>query len=291
MAHKAGFVNIIGKPNVGKSTLINAFIGEKLSIITHKAQTTRHRIIGIVNGNDYQVVFSDTPGILEPKYKLQEKMMDAVGSVFADADILLFLVEADSNFEYPEIIEKINTTKAPLLLAINKIDLSKQEIIELQISRLKEKFPKAEFFAISALHNHNIQNLFNRVLELLPENEPFYPKEDLSDRNIRFFVSEIIREKILLYYRQEIPYSIEVVVDSYKEGDNLDKIQVIIYVERDSQKSIIIGNKGEALKKIGTLSRKDIEKFINKHIYLELFVKVKKDWRNNENMLRQFGYT
>lgn len=291
MNHKAGFVNIIGKPNVGKSTLMNALLGEKLSIVTQKAQTTRHRIIGIANGKDYQIVFSDTPGILEPSYKLQDKMMNFIESVFDDADILLFLTENDNNFMFPEIIEKIKKINVPLLIAINKIDLSNQEIIGLQLNKLTEQFPKAELFAISALHNYNIQNLFNRILELLPDNPPFYPKEDLSDRNLRFFISEIIREKILLNYKQEIPYSVEVVVDSYTEGKKFDKIQTIIYVERDSQKSIIIGNKGEALKRIGILSRKDIEKFLNKHIYLELFVKVKKDWRNNENMLKQFGYT
>lgn len=290
MTHKAGFVNIIGKPNVGKSTLMNMLIGEKLSIITPKAQTTRHRILGIANGCNYQVVFSDTPGILKPKYKLQEKMMNFIENVFSDADILLFMTDIDDKFEHIEIIEKINKLELPIILAINKIDLSNQEKVTELIIKWKTLFPGAEIFAMSALHNHNIKELFDRILELLPENPPFYSKEDLSDRNTRFFVSEIIREKILMQYSQEIPYSVEVVIDSYEEGKKVDKIQAVIYVERDSQKGIIIGHKGEALKRVGMNARKDIEKLIGKQVFLEMFVKVKKDWRNNENMLKGFGY-
>jgi GTP-binding protein Era len=290
MTHKAGFVNIIGKPNVGKSTLMNMLIGEKLSIITPKAQTTRHRILGIANGCNYQVVFSDTPGILKPKYKLQEKMMNFIENVFSDADILLFLTDIDDKFEHAEIIEKINQLNLPIILAINKIDLSNQERVTELINHWKTLLPKVEIFAMSALHNHNIKELFERILELLPENPAFYPKDDLSDRNTRFFVSEIIREKILMQYSQEIPYSVEVVIEAYEEGKKVDKIQAIIYVERDSQKGIIIGHKGEALKRVGTNARKDIEKLVGKQVFLELFVKVKKDWRNNESALKGFGY-
>lgn len=290
MTHKAGFVNIIGKPNVGKSTLMNALIGEKLSIITPKAQTTRHRILGIANGEDYQVVFSDTPGILKPKYKLQEKMMNSVETVFSDADILLFLTDIDDQFEHKEILDKIGTFDLPLFLVINKIDLSNQEKVVSLIEHWKTLLPKAEVFVISALHNYNVKELFNRIIELLPENPPFYSKEDISDRNMRFFASEIIREKILMHYKQEIPYSVEVAIEAYEEGKKVDKIQAVIYVERDSQKGIIIGHKGEALKKIGTQARHDIEKLVGKQVFLELFVKVKKDWRNNENLLKGFGY-
>jgi len=290
MTHKAGFVNIIGKPNVGKSTLMNMLIGEKLSIITPKAQTTRHRILGIANGCNYQVVFSDTPGILKPKYKLQERMMNFIENIFSDADILLFMTDIDDKFEHIEIIEKINKLELPIILAINKIDLSNQENVTELVNKWKTLFPRAEIFAMSALHNHNIKELFDRILELLPENPPFYSKEDLSDRNTRFFVSEVIREKILMQYSQEIPYSVEVVIDAYEEGKKVDKIQAVIYVERDSQKGIIIGHKGEALKRVGMNARKDIEKLVGKQVFLELFVKVKKDWRNNENMLKGFGY-
>ena len=290
LMHKAGYVNIIGKPNVGKSTLMNALIGEKLSIITPKAQTTRHRILGIANGENYQVIFSDTPGILKPRYKLQEKMLSTIESVFTDADIILFLADIDETFEFTHIIEKINRLKLPVILAINKIDLSNQDKIMLLLKRWKEMIPQAEIFAISALHNYNIKELFNRIIELLPESPPYFPKEDLSDKNIRFFVAEIIREKILLLYKQEIPYSVEVVIESYKEDKKLDKIQATIFVERDSQKGIIIGHKGEALKKVGTQARKDIENLVGKKVFLELFVKVKKDWRNSESALRGFGY-
>jgi GTPase len=290
MSHKAGFVNIIGKPNVGKSTLMNALIGEKLSIISPKAQTTRHRIMGIANGEGYQVVFSDTPGILKPKYKLQEKMMEFVDSAFQDADIMLFLADIDETFENEDIFEKVNNLKIPVVLAINKADLSGQEVILALIEKWKRCIPKAEIFVISALRNYNVQGLFARLLELLPENPPYYPKEELSDKNVRFFVTELIRAQILRNYSKEIPYSVEVVVESYKETPTIDHISVEIFVERDSQKGILIGPKGEALKRVGTYARKDIEKLIGKKVFLEMFVKVKKDWRSNERILKGFGY-
>jgi GTPase len=290
MSHKAGFVNIIGKPNVGKSTLMNALIGEKLSIISPKAQTTRHRIMGIANGENYQVVFSDTPGILKPKYKLQEKMMEFVDSAFEDADVMLFLADVDETFENEGIFERVNQLKIPVILAINKADLSGQDAINTFIQQWKLRLPNAEIFVISALRNYNVQGLFNRLLELMPENPPYYPKEEISDKNIRFFVTELIRAQILRNYSKEIPYSVEVVVESYKETPTIDHIAVVIFVERDSQKGILIGPKGEALKRVGTYARKDIEKLIGKKIFLEMFVKVKKDWRSNENILRGFGY-
>jgi GTP-binding protein Era len=290
MSHKSGFVNIIGKPNVGKSTLMNAFVGEKLSIVTPKIQTTRHRIMGIVNGEEYQVVFSDTPGILKPKYRLQKKMMGFVESAFEDADIMLIITEKTDTFDTDEFFEKVNKLDLPLLLAINKADLSDQEEMVALIELWKTRLLKAEVFVISALKNYNVQGLFSRILELLPENPPFYSKDDISDRNIRFFVTEIIREKILFNYQKEIPYSVEVTIDSYQEGEKLDRISVIIYVERDSQKGILIGHKGESLKRIGIQARKDVEKFIGKQVFLEMFVKVKKDWRDNESLLKGFGY-
>jgi GTP-binding protein Era len=290
MSHKAGFVSIIGKPNVGKSTLMNALVGEKLSIISPKAQTTRHRIMGIANGNDYQIVFSDTPGILKPKYKLQERMMNFVDSAFEDADVMLFITDVDENFENNDYIDKFNLLKIPLLLAINKADLSSQDAMESLMVKWKGLLPKAEIFVLSALRNYNIQGLFSRLLELMPENPPYYPKEELSDKNVRFFVSEIIREQILRNYSKEIPYSVEVVVAAYKETPTIDHVSVEIFVERDSQKGILIGPKGESLKRVGTYARKDIEKLIGKQIFLEMFVKVKKDWRGNERLLREFGY-
>ena len=290
MAHKAGFVSIIGHPNVGKSTLMNELIGEKLSIMNPKAQTTRHRIMGIANGDDYQVVFSDTPGILKPKYKLQEKMMDFVESSFADADMMLFMTEPEDEFDTDATFVKLNKMEVPVLLVINKADLSTQEELEALLIKWKEQLPKAEVFIISALRNYNVTGLFKRILELLPENPPYYSKEDLSDKNIRFFVSELIREQILRNYSKEIPYSVEVVVEAYKETPDIDRISVVIYVERDSQKSIIIGHKGESIKRCGIYARKDIEKLVGKQVFLEMFVKVKKDWRNNENLLKGFGY-
>ncbi|HOK99444.1 MAG TPA: GTPase Era [Bacteroidales bacterium] len=291
MSHKAGYVNILGRPNVGKSTLMNAMLGEKLSIITPKAQTTRHRIIGIDNGDDYQIVFSDTPGIIKPKYKLHQKMMDFVREALTDADILLYLTDVEEKEEdLPPIFEEIQQLSIPLLVGINKVDLSNQSAVTQLVESWKNRLPSAEIFPLSALYNFNVDTLKKRILELLPEHPPYYPKENLSDRNLRFFVSEIIREKILLHYQKEIPYAVEVVIESYKESENLDRISATIYVERETQKGIIIGKGGEALKKIGIEARKDIEALVGKQVYLELYVKVKKDWRNNEKILNQWGY-
>jgi GTP-binding protein Era len=291
MPHKAGYVNILGKPNVGKSTLMNAMVGEKLSIITPKAQTTRHRIIGIANGDDYQIVFSDTPGIIKPKYKLHEKMMEFVREALTDADVLLYLTDVEEKSdELPDIFEEIVKLPVPLLVGVNKVDLSNQNAVAQLVESWKNQLPSAEVFPLSALYNFNVDALKKRILELLPEHPPYYPKENLSDRNLRFFVSEIIREKILLHYQKEVPYAVEVVVESYKEGETLDRISAIIYVERETQKGIIIGKGGEALKKIGIEARKDIEALVGKQVFLELYVKVKKDWRNNEKILNQWGY-
>lgn len=291
MAHKAGYVNILGRPNVGKSTLMNAMIGEKLSIITPKAQTTRHRIIGIDNGDNYQIVFSDTPGIIKPKYKLHQKMMDFVKEALSDADVLLYLTDVEEKEEdVPPIFGEIQQLTTPLLIGINKVDLSNQTAVTQLVDSWKNRLPSAEVFPLSALYNFNVDALKKRILELLPEHPPYYPKENLSDRNLRFFVSEIIREKILLHYQKEVPYAVEVVVESYKESEHIDRISATIYVERETQKKIIIGKGGEALKKIGIEARKDIEALVGKQVYLELYVKVKKDWRNNEKILNQWGY-
>ncbi|MGC8824336.1 MAG: GTPase Era [Bacteroidales bacterium] len=291
MEHKAGYVNILGRPNVGKSTLMNAMLGEKISIITPKAQTTRHRIIGIDNGEDYQIVFSDTPGIIRPKYKLHEKMMDFVKEALTDADILLYLTDVEEKEEdLPPIFEEIQQLDIPLLVGINKVDLSNQAAVTQLVEIWKGRLPMAEVFPLSALYNFNVEALKKRILELLPQHPPYYPKESLSDRNLRFFVAEIIREKILLHYQKEVPYAVEVLIESYKETENLDRISATIYVERETQKGIIIGKGGEALKKIGIEARKDIEALVGKQVYLELYVKVKKDWRNNEKILNQWGY-
>jgi GTP-binding protein Era len=291
MAHKAGYVNILGRPNVGKSTLMNAMVGEKLSIITPKAQTTRHRIIGIDNGENYQIVFSDTPGIIKPKYKLHQKMMDFVKEALSDADVLLYLTDVEEKEEdLPPIFGEIQQLTTPLLVGINKVDLSNQTAVTQLVDSWKNRLPSAEVFPLSALYNFNVDALKKRILELLPEHPPYYPKENLSDRNLRFFVSEIIREKILLHYQKEVPYAVEVVVESYKESENIDRISATIYVERETQKGIIIGKGGEALKKIGIEARKDIEALVGKQVFLELYVKVKKDWRNNEKILNQWGY-
>jgi GTP-binding protein Era len=290
MKHKAGFVNIIGNPNVGKSTLMNGMVGEKLSIITSKMQTTRHRILGILNGEDYQVVFSDTPGIIRPAYKLQESMMKFVGTALSDADIILYVTDV---YENPEEIEIVNTIKAmdtPVLLLINKIDLSNQDSVNQLIEKWNGVLPKAEIFAISALHGHNLQGIFDRIIELLPESPPYYAKDALTDKPERFFVSEIIREKILMNYKKEVPYSVEIEVDSFKEKEDIIRIRSIVYVSRDSQKGILIGKQGQALKKTGTMAREEMEKFFGKKIFLELHVKVLKDWRGNENYLKKFGY-
>jgi GTPase len=297
MQHKAGYVNILGKPNAGKSSLMNAMLGEKLSIITSKAQTTRHRILGIVNTEDTQLIFSDTPGIVKPIYKLHEKMMDVVQESLKDGDIFLLVIDsADKESLEPdsELLEKVHAklqkVKVPVLIAVNKIDLIDQEKLEAIVEMLKIKFPKAEIFPVSALHNFNLDNLHKRLIELLPENPPYYDKEDISDKPTRFFVAEIIREKILAQYEKEIPYSVEVVINSFKEEPKIIKIQADIFVIRDSQKSIIIGNGGAAIKKLGTNARLEMEKFLGTKVFLELFVKVKKDWRDNENNLKSFGY-
>lgn len=289
--HKSGFVNIVGCPNVGKSTLLNALVGERLSIITSKAQTTRHRIMGIVSGDAYQIVFSDTPGILKPSYKLQEKMMEFVVDAFSDADVFLLIVDIYEDIVLDEkYVDKLKNTKTPVLLLLNKIDLATQEILEKKVDEWKAKLPNAEIIPISALKKFNLENVMKRIIELLPPGEAFYDKESLTDKPERFFVSEIIREKILLKYNREIPYSVEVVVNSFKEEDTIIRIQADILVERDSQKGIIIGHQGESLKKVGTMARKEAEAFFGKKIFLELYVKVVKDWRSNERYLKNFGY-
>ncbi|WP_460483899.1 GTPase Era [Capnocytophaga sp. HP1101] len=289
--HKAGFVNIIGNPNVGKSTLMNAFVGEKLSIITSKAQTTRHRIFGIVSGDDFQIVFSDTPGIIKPLYALQASMMDFVKSAFEDADILIYMVEiGEKELKDEAFFNRINKLNVPVLLLINKVDTSEQSVLEEQVAYWKEKVPRAEIFPISALHNFNTEVVFNRIVELLPESPAFFPKDQLTDKPERFFVNEIIREKILLHYKKEIPYSVEVETESFADSEKIIHIRSVIMVERESQKGIIIGHKGEALKRVGTEARTDLEKFFGKQIHLELFVKVNKDWRSNARQLRRFGY-
>jgi GTP-binding protein era len=289
--HKAGFVNIIGNPNVGKSTLMNAFVGEKLSIITSKAQTTRHRIFGIVSGDDFQVVFSDTPGIIKPSYALQASMMDFVKSAFEDADILIYMVEIGEKELKDEVFfNRINKLEVPVLLLINKVDTSDQSTLEEQVAYWKEKVPRAEIFPISALRNFQTEVVFNRIIELLPESPAFFPKDQLTDKPERFFVNEIIREKILLHYKKEIPYSVEVETESFADSETIIHIRAVIMVERESQKGIIIGHKGEALKRVGVEARTDLEKFFGKQIHLELFVKVNKDWRSNARQLRRFGY-
>ena len=291
MAHKAGFINIIGNPNVGKSTLMNAFIGERLSIITSKAQTTRHRILGIVNGDDFQMLFSDTPGIIKPAYELQESMMDFVKSAFEDADILIYMVEiGEKDLKDEKFFNKIVNSKIPVLLLINKIDKSTPEKLEESVDLWRKKVPNALVLAISALENFNVQVVFNKILELLPEAPAFYPKDQLTDKPERFFVNEAIREKILMHYKKEIPYSVEINTEDFFEDKKLIKIRSVIMVERNSQKGIIIGHKGSSLKRVGTEARKDLEKFFNKKVFLELYVKVNKNWRNNTRQLKRFGY-
>jgi GTP-binding protein Era len=291
MSHKAGFVNIIGNPNVGKSTLMNAFVGERLSIITSKAQTTRHRILGIVNGDDFQVILSDTPGIIKPAYEMQKSMMDFVKSAFEDADVLIYMVEiGEKELKDEDFFAKIIKAKIPVLLLLNKIDKSNQEELEVQMDLWKEKVPNAEIYAISALENFNVQEVFARILELLPESPAYYPKDALTDKPERFFVNETIREKILLNYDKEIPYSVEIETEEFLEDEKIIRIRSVIMVERDTQKGIIIGHKGAALKKVGMQSREDLEKFFGKQIHIELFVKVNKDWRSNQYQLRRFGY-
>ncbi len=290
--HKAGFVNIVGNPNVGKSTLMNYLVGERLSIITAKAQTTRHRIMGIVNTDDYQIVFSDTPGVLKPKYKLQESMLEFSKSALTDADVLLYVTDVvEDPTKNADFIASVAKEKFPVLLVINKIDLLKNNAdLEAIITRWKELLPKAEVFPTSAMLRFNVDSIMTRIVELLPPSPPFFGKDALTDKPARFFVTEIIREKILLNYDKEIPYSTEVIVEKFDEKDDSIHIMAVVYVERDSQKGILIGKGGAMLKRTGTDARKDIEKFFDKRVFLELYVKVEKDWRNRENKLRTFGY-
>ncbi|MCL1943490.1 MAG: GTPase Era [Candidatus Azobacteroides sp.] len=289
--HKAGFVNIVGNPNVGKSTLMNALVGEKISIITSKAQTTRHRIMGIVNTEDMQIVYSDTPGVLEPNYKLQQSMLNFSNSALTDADILLYVTDVVEKFQKNEnFLHKVQKQEVPVLLILNKIDLTDQETLVKLVEEWKKLLPQAEIIPISATERFNLDYLLKRIRELLPESPPFFEKDTLTDRPARFFVTEIIREKILLTYEKEIPYAVEVVVETFKEEKKIIRIQTVIFVERESQKGIVIGKGGKALKHVGTEARKDLEAFFGKKVYLELFVKVEKDWRNKDNKLKTFGY-
>lgn len=291
MSHKAGFVNIIGNPNVGKSTLMNAFVGERLSIITSKAQTTRHRILGIVNGDDFQIVFSDTPGIIKPAYELQESMMNFVKSAFEDADVLVYMVEiGEKALKDEKFFEKIKSSKVPVLLLINKIDKSNQEEVEEKLAYWQEKVPNANVYLISALENFGVPEVLGKIIEILPESPAFYPKDQLTDKPERFFVNECIREKILMHYKKEIPYSVEIETEEFIEDDKIIKIRAIIMVERETQKGIIIGHKGSALKRVGMEARKDLETFFDKKIFLDLYVKVNKNWRTDSKQLRRFGY-
>jgi GTP-binding protein Era len=291
MPHKSGFVNILGNPNVGKSTLMNALTGIKLSIITSKVQTTRHRIMGIVNGEDFQIIYSDTPGIIRPVYKMQEVMVKSAYSALSDADIILFVTDIYESVDpSQDIIKRLGKTKIPVLLLINKIDLSNQRSVDQRITAWSDILPNAEIIPVSALKKFNLEKIFERIITLLPESPPYYPKDELTDKSERFFVSEIIREKILMNYRKEVPYSVEVEVISFKESERLISTSVNIYVMRDSQKGIIIGRQGLALKKTGTMARKELEDFFGKKVFLEIQVKVKKDWKNNPRMLKQFGY-
>jgi len=291
VGYQSGFINIIGNPNVGKSTLMNAFTGEKISIITHKAQTTRHRILGIVNGENFQAVFSDTPGILKPRYKLHESMMSFVNNALIDADVILYVTDVIETFDKnKEYLEKIQNTDIPVLLLINKIDLVDSERLEALAERWTETLPKAEIFPISAKENFNIDQVFKRIMELLPEGPAYYPEGEMSDKPERFFVSEAIREKIFLYYKEDVPYCTEVVIESFKEEESIIHIHAVILVSKESQKGIIIGKKGLALKKTATHARQDLERFFGKKIFLEVFVKVEKNWRDNEKNLRNLGY-
>jgi GTP-binding protein Era len=291
MKHQSGFVNIIGHPNVGKSTLMNQLVGEKLSIITSKAQTTRHRILGIVNEENYQIVYSDTPGIIDPAYKLQEGMMKFVYNSLEDADVILLMVECgQKSLKNESLLKYIKKTELPVLVLVNKIDLKDQKLLEEQVGYWSEIFPNAEITPISALHEFNIDYVKNRIIDLLPECPPYYPKDSLTDKSERFFVEEKIREKILMTYDQEVPYSVEVAVEEFKESEDIIRIRANIFVARDSQKGILIGKGGSKLKKVGSEARVDLQKFFEKQIYLNLFVKVNKDWRNDEKQLKRFGY-
>lgn len=289
--HKSGFVNIVGNPNVGKSTLMNALVGERLSIITSKAQTTRHRIMGIVNAEDYQIVFSDTPGVLKPNYKLQEQMLEFSQSALVDADILMYITDVNDSAERnAEFVEKVKKSRAKVFLVINKIDLTTQETLASLVDFWHKELPMAEIFQISAQEKFGIDGLLKRIVECLPEGEPYFDKDQLTDKPERFFVNEIIREKILLHYDKEIPYSVEVEVESFKEEAKMIRISAVVFVERESQKGIIIGRQGAALKKVGSDARKDLEAFFGKQIFLQLFVKVDKDWRQKEGRLKHYGY-
>ena len=291
MDHKAGYVNIIGNPNVGKSTLMNALVGHKLSIITHKAQTTRHRILGILNDKDYQIVFSDTPGVIAPEYKLQESMMNFVYSAFQDADVLIYMIEVgEKGLKDQKLFGRLKKVDTPLLVLLNKIDLAEQDFVAKEMERWKEELPNAELLPISALNNFNIDVIKNKLLELLPVWPPYYDKDAITDKSERFFVEEIIREKILKHYKKEIPYSVEIEVQEFFEEEDIVKIRAAIHVMRESQKGIIIGHKGMGLKRIGSEARRDIEKMLDKKVFLETPVKVKKNWRNDNRELKKFGY-
>ena len=294
MIHRSGFVNIVGNPNVGKSTLMNALVGERLSIITSKAQTTRHRIMGIVNGEDFQMVYSDTPGVLSPNYRLQEKMLEFSRSALVDADVLLYVTDvtdsADRNADFLTKVKKMASAGTRVFLIVNKIDLTTQETLENLVAFWHSQLPEAEIFPISAQERFGVDQLFEAIKNALPEGEPFFPKDQLTDKSERFFVNEIIREKILLNYDKEIPYSVEVEVESFKEEENIVRISAVIYCERDSQKGIIIGKAGSALKRVGSMARKDIEEFFQKKVFLQLFVKVDRDWRSSTGRLRHYGY-
>ena len=288
--HRAGFVNIVGNPNVGKSTLSNRLVGERLSIITSKAQTTRHRIMGIVNGEDFQIIYTDTPGIVNPHYKLHQQMMGVVYNALEDADLFLLVTEVGETLKNQELLSKIILSNTPVILVINKIDLSDQQQVTEKINYWQNIIPRAVVIPASATERFNIDAIFDHIMQVLPENPPYFPKDELTDRSMRFFVSEIIREKLLLYYQKEIPYSCEVAVESYEEKEGVDSIRAIIYVERESQRAILIGHQGKSIKKVGIEARKDIEEFTGKKCFLNLYVKVMKDWRNSDRALKQFGY-
>jgi GTPase len=291
MSHRSGFVNILGNPNVGKSTIMNALVGEKLSIISPKAQTTRHRIMGIVNGEDFQIVYSDTPGILNPRYKLQETMMNSVNSALEDADLILYITDVT---EPPagsgEYSERIRGSGVPVIIAVNKIDLTNQDDLGKIVESWHEAFPQSPVIPLSALNNFNLDTLLNAILDILPEGHPYFPKDQLTDKYERFFASEIVREKILFHYKKEIPYSVEVEIESFTQEKNILRIRALIHVTRESQKGIIIGHKGSMLKRVGTEARRDMEEFFRKKIFLELYVKVTKDWRDKTSVLKRFGY-
>jgi len=291
MEHKAGFVNIIGNPNVGKSTLMNSLIGQKLSIITHKAQTTRHRILGILNEKEYQIVFSDTPGVIEPAYKLQENMMNFVYSAFQDADVLIYMIEVgERGLKDQKLFERLKKTDVPVLMLLNKIDLAEQDVVAQEMERWSGELPNAELLPISALNNFNLDVIKKKLVEMLPVSPPYYDKDAITDKSERFFIEEIIREKILKHYKKEIPYSVQIEVEEFFEEEEIIKIRAIIYVMRESQKGIIIGHQGLGLKRIGSEARRDIEKMLDKKVFLVTPVKVKKNWRNDNQQLKKFGY-